>query len=143
MSRRGEHAHRPSAQGPLPRHALAELEEPRRERFDTFRGSSCRAGGPPAEPGAGAKGRQPRWLRQAAATPAKATPVRAMLERMVGAENQVDKLLHAAATGKTFSPAELLALQSTVFRYSQTVEVVSRVADRMVGAIKQTLGTNV
>jgi hypothetical protein len=78
-----------------------------------------------------------------AATPAKATPVRAMLERMVGAENQVDKLLHAAATGKTFSPAELLALQSTVFRYSQTVEVVSRVADRMVGAIKQTLGTNV
>jgi len=78
-----------------------------------------------------------------ATSAAKATPVRAMLERMVGAENQVDKLLHAAATGKTFSPAELLALQSTVFRYSQTVEVVSRVADRMVGAIKQTLGTNV
>ncbi len=77
------------------------------------------------------------------ATPAKATPVRTMLERMVGAENQVDQLLHAAATGKTFSPAELLALQSTVFRYSQTVEVVSRVADRVVGAIKQTLGTNV
>jgi len=92
-------------------------------------------------------GQVPKAASPMAAPPAKpaakATPVRAMLERMVGAENQVDKLLHAAATGKTFSPAELLALQSTVFRYSQTVEVVSRVADRMVGAIKQTLGTNV
>jgi hypothetical protein len=70
-------------------------------------------------------------------------PVRATLERLVGAENRVDALLSAAAKGKTFSPAELIALQSSVFGYSQTVEVVSRVADRLVGAVKQTMGTNV
>lgn len=70
-------------------------------------------------------------------------PVRAMLERLDGAESRVDALLNAAAKGKTFSPAELIALQADVFRYSQTVEVVSRVADRLVAAIKQTLGTNV
>jgi hypothetical protein len=69
--------------------------------------------------------------------------VRRVLERAVTAENRVDSLVRAAAGGKTFSPAELLALQATVFRYSQTVEVVSRVADRLVGAIKQTLGTSV
>ena len=75
--------------------------------------------------------------------PPVASPVRAALERIVNAESKVDALLAAAARGKTFSPAELLALQAGVFRYSQTVEVVSRVADRLVGAIKQTMGTSV
>jgi hypothetical protein len=68
---------------------------------------------------------------------------RAMLERVVSTENRLDTLLQAAARGKTFSPGELLALQASVFRYSQTVEVASRVADRLVGAIKQTVGTSV
>ena len=81
-----------------------------------------------------------------ASAPARAAtpgPVRAMLERAVGAERQVDALLEAAARGKAFTPAQLLAMQATVARYSQTVEVVSRVADRLVGAIKQTMGTQV
>jgi hypothetical protein len=34
-------------------------------------------------------------------------------------------------------------LQSLVFRYAQTVEIVSRVADRVVGAVKQTLSAQV
>jgi hypothetical protein len=66
-----------------------------------------------------------------------------MLERTAGAEKQVDALLAAAARGKTFTPGQLLAMQATVARYSQTVEVVSRVADRLVGAVKQTMGTQV
>ena len=36
-----------------------------------------------------------------------------------------------------------MALQVEVFRYSQTVEVISRTTDKLVGAIKQTLGTQV
>ena len=78
--------------------------------------------------------------QNAAAGPA---PVRALLERTLGSERQVDTLLAAAARGKTFSPSELLALQTTVFRYSQAVEVVSRATDKLVGAVKQTLGTQV
>src|SRR6185437_16176803 len=39
-------------------------------------------------------------------------PVRAMLERAVGAERRVDALLEAAARGKTFTPAQLLAMQA-------------------------------
>jgi hypothetical protein len=66
-----------------------------------------------------------------------------MLEGAVRAEKKVDALLEAAARGKTFTPGELLSMQATVARYSQTVEVVSRVADRLVGAVKQTLGTQV
>jgi len=71
------------------------------------------------------------------------SPVGALLERTLGAERRVDTLLAAAATGKTFSPSELLALQVTVFRYSQTVEIVSRATDKIVGAVKQTMGTQV
>ena len=71
------------------------------------------------------------------------TAVRGVLERAVAAERNLDALLASAARGKTFSPAELLALQATVFRYSQTVEIVSRVADRLVGAVKQVMGTQV
>jgi hypothetical protein len=71
------------------------------------------------------------------------SPLRATLERAVGTEKQIDALLDAAARGKTFKPGELLAMQATVARYSQTVEVVSRVADRLVGAVKQTMGTQV
>jgi len=69
--------------------------------------------------------------------------MRALLERTLDSERRVDTLLAAAARGKTFSPSELLALQATVFKYSQAVEVVSRAADKLVGAVKQTLGTQV
>ena len=66
-----------------------------------------------------------------------------MIERTLQAEKKVDALIAAAARGRTFSAGELIALQATVFRYSQTVEVISRAADRLVGSIKQTLGTQV
>ena len=65
------------------------------------------------------------------------------MERTLGAERRIDTLLAAAATGKTFSPGELLALQASVFRYSQTVEIVSRATDKIVGAVKQTMSTQV
>jgi hypothetical protein len=80
--------------------------------------------------------------RAASSTPPP-SPVRALLERTLGAERRVDTLLAAAARGKTFSPAELLALQASVFRYAQTVEIVSRATDKLVGAVKQTMGTQV
>src|SRR5579871_3946529 len=85
--------------------------------------------------------------REAAPTPALARggvpPLRATLAQALGAERQVDALLEAAARGRSFTPGQLLAMQATVARYAQTVEVVSRVADRLVGAIKQTIGTQV
>jgi len=66
-----------------------------------------------------------------------------MAERALRAESEVEALIASAGHGRTFSAAELIALQATVFRYSQTVEVISRATDRLVGAIKQTLGTQV
>jgi hypothetical protein len=65
------------------------------------------------------------------------------LDNINKGEARVDALLEAAAKGKTFSAGELIALQATVFKYSQTVEVLSRATDKLVGALKQTLGTQV
>jgi hypothetical protein len=71
------------------------------------------------------------------------TPVRAMAQGALDAEREIDAVLATAASGRTFSPAELLALQVKVFRYSEAVEIISRTADRVVGALKQALGTQV
>jgi hypothetical protein len=91
---------------------------------------------PPAQP-------RPPAAAPRKATPPPPSPVRALLEQTVGTERRVDTLLAAAARGRTFSPGELLALQATVFRYSQAVEIVSRATDKLIGAVKQTMGTQV
>jgi hypothetical protein len=66
-----------------------------------------------------------------------------LLARAADSERAIDGFVRAAASGRTFTPGQLLAVQATVARYGQTVEVVSRAADRLVGAVKQTLGTQV
>jgi hypothetical protein len=77
----------------------------------------------------------------------KASPGPLSLQRFANdsmkAENKMDAMIAAARNGKSFSASELLAIQVEVFRYSQTVEVISRSTDKLVGAIKQTLGTQV
>jgi hypothetical protein len=70
-------------------------------------------------------------------------PVRALLEGALDAERELDAVVAAARAGRTFSPAELLELQAKVFRYTQAVEVMSRATDRVVGALKQALATQV
>jgi hypothetical protein len=70
-------------------------------------------------------------------------PARALLVGALDAERELDAVVAAARAGRTFSAAELLELQTKVFRYTQTVEVMSRATDRVVGALKQALATQV
>ncbi len=72
-----------------------------------------------------------------------ASAAKQLLQNALDADRRVDAVLRAAASGKTFTPAELLSLQAQVFRYSQTVEVISRGTDKLVGGLKQTLSTQV
>lgn len=76
-------------------------------------------------------------------TPGTGAAIRNFVQGTLDVERELDRLITAASSGKTFSPAELLALQAKVGRYSQAVEVVSRTTDKLVGAIKQILGTPV
>jgi hypothetical protein len=85
----------------------------------------------------------PAAISAATASPVEASPARQLVQTALDADRKVDAILRAAASGKTFSPAELLGLQAQVFRYSQTVEVISRGADKLVGGVKQALSTQV
>src|SRR5262245_14356902 len=79
-----------------------------------------RAAAPPAPAPA------PRAARKAGPAP-PARPggaLRALAVGSLDAERALDAALRAARTGKSFSPTELLALQATAFRYSQTVEIL-------------------
>jgi hypothetical protein len=66
-----------------------------------------------------------------------------LADNALAAEGRIDSMIEAGRRGKAFTASELIGLQMEVFRYSQTVEVISRTTDKIVGAFKQVLGTQV
>jgi hypothetical protein len=59
--------------------------------------------------------------------------------RMAAAEQQVDRAMSAAERGRVFSQGELLALQAGVYRYTQELELASKLVDKSTAAVRQTL----
>ncbi len=66
-----------------------------------------------------------------------------LLHQVEDQSRRIDQAMNQARRGKTFSPLELLALQTKVYSYSQNMEVISRMVDRTVSSIKTTLNTQV
>ena len=77
--------------------------------------------------------------------PTRVHPVEpgAWLARVAAAQARMDRILALAASGRTFSPAELLALQAGVAEASQTVDLAGKVLDRVSGGVKTLLQTQV
>jgi len=67
----------------------------------------------------------------------------AWLGRVAAAQARMDHILALAASGRTFSPAELLSLQAGVAEASQTVDLAGKVLDRVSGGVKTLLQTQV
>ena len=67
----------------------------------------------------------------------------AWLARISAAQARMDRILALAASGRTFSPAELLSLQAGVAEASQTVDLAGKVLDRVSGGLKTLLQTQV
>ena len=65
------------------------------------------------------------------------------LGRVAAAQARMDRILALAASGRTFSPAELLSLQAGVAEASQTVDLAGKVLDRISGGVKTLLQTQV
>ncbi len=97
---------------------------------------------------AASAGRAPTSVRSpdvrgpARSAPAPA-PVAKVLDRVRIAQAQLDRILKLAESGRTFSPAELLAFQGQVYRSSQEIDLASRVVDKGAGGVKQVLQTQV
>jgi hypothetical protein len=83
---------------------------------------------------------EPPWV-----VPHRAHPVEpgAWLARVAAAQARMDRILALAASGRTFSPAELLSLQAGVAEASQTVDLAGKVLDRLSGGVKTLLQTQV
>ncbi len=54
-------------------------------------------------------------------------------------ERRLDRFLRRALAGQQFEMPQLVALQSLAFKYSQRVELLGKLVDRLTGAVKQTL----
>jgi hypothetical protein len=68
---------------------------------------------------------------------------RRWLGQVAEAQARMDRILALAASGRTFSPAELLAMQARVAEASQTVDLAGKVVDRVSSGIRQILQTQV
>ncbi len=57
--------------------------------------------------------------------------------------NKLNSIIKLATSGKSFSPTELIAIQAGVYKFSQELELVSKVVEKATDGIKQTLQTQV
>jgi hypothetical protein len=107
----------------------------------------------PAAPAAGAAAPRAPFhevlQRQLSPPPAPAPPLRPSppaLEALGGIERArvaLDRALAEARAGRTFSPAELLALQADAYRFGHAIDVASKVAEAGAQSVKQAVHTQV
>ncbi|MBI3183617.1 MAG: hypothetical protein HYZ28_15880 [Myxococcales bacterium] len=75
-----------------------------------------------------------------AKTPEQVRPAEAF-DRVAAAQRRIDKVLELAQSGKTFTPAELLAMQAQVYRSSQELDLAGKVVEKATSGVKQVLQT--
>jgi len=83
----------------------------------------------------------------AASTPHLPPPAggaaRTALASVERARERLEAVLASARAGRTFSAAELLALQADAYRYAQTVDVASKVVEHGAQALKTAVNAQV
>jgi flagellar hook-basal body complex protein FliE len=77
------------------------------------------------------------------AEPSKQVTAAKVLDQVNQAQNRMEQILQMAESGKSFSPAELLSLQTHVYRASQELDLAGKVVEKATGGIKQVLQTQV
>lgn len=77
------------------------------------------------------------------AEPAKQVTATKVLAQVNQAQNRMEQILKMAESGKSFSPAELISLQTHVYRASQELDLAGKVVEKATGGVKQVLQTQV
>jgi hypothetical protein len=65
------------------------------------------------------------------------------LRSLEASQARLDRVLQAARGGRTFSAGELLALQSDAYRFTQTLDVASKLVEHGVQSVKQAVNAQV
>lgn len=66
-----------------------------------------------------------------------------IMEDVMSGQNKLEEIIHLSLSGKNFSSQELLALQAGVYRFTQELELTSKVVEKGTATIKQTMNTQV
>lgn len=74
---------------------------------------------------------------------AKKTGFKTLLDQIVSGQNKLDDIIKLAMSGKKFSNGELLAVQASVHKFSQELELTSKVVEKATSGVKQTMQTQV
>ncbi len=69
--------------------------------------------------------------------------IKDVLNGIVEGQHKVDKIMDMALSGKKFSPQELMVIQTGVYRFTQELELTSKVVEQAVSGIKTTMNTQV
>jgi hypothetical protein len=69
--------------------------------------------------------------------------LRSLARSITSGERAVDRVIAQATGGRDFSTPELIAIQARVYRYTQELELVSKLVDKACTGVKQTLQTQV
>jgi hypothetical protein len=66
-----------------------------------------------------------------------------LLGGVMSGQNKLDGIIKMATSGRQFNPTELLAIQAGVYKFSQELELTSKVVEKATSGVKQTLQTQV
>ena len=128
----------PPAQ-PLPQQQqqVAPVEKQAESRFDGVLADKARVAGSPAVQTVHAVEEVARTERPALGA---VTQVVRALEQ---GQRDLDRIIEQAGSGKQFSNAELLSLQASMYRYTQELDLVSRVVEKATTGLKDVVKTQV
>ena len=71
------------------------------------------------------------------------TQLTKVLSSVVSGQDKMSKIIKLATSGRAFNPTELLAIQAGVYKFSQELELTSKVVEKATDGVKQTLQTQV
>ena len=109
---------------------------PNRTSFAEVLKSKAAAPKPPSPP------RAPAGAPTESALTPRGTAEQA-LQRVQTAQARMDRILKLAESGRSFTAAELLSLQTQVYRASQEIDLAGKVVEKATGGVKQVLQTQV
>lgn len=129
----------PRAGGPQP----LPSEVAPRQVVDPQRAQGVRASKPgcPEKVGGVAQARVPQRVETAASS--QSVEAGRILDQVTSAQKRLDHILEMAQHGKSFTPAELIAMQAHVYRASQELDLAGKVVEKATGGVKQILQTQV
>ena len=77
------------------------------------------------------------------ASSTKESGLKSLLNQVVQGQNKLDDIIKMATNGKTYGNQELLAIQASVYKFSQELGLTSKVVEKATSGVKQTMQTQV